>query len=63
MFLLEEARNCRRLAASFEGKAESAFLLKVASAFEELAHADAPWNRAANSGTCGEFSTHPIRLF
>ena len=44
MFLLEEAQVCRGLAAAFEGKAESPFLLKAAQAFEELALVGAPWH-------------------
>ena len=37
--LQSEAAECRRLAAAnYEGKPEAAFLLRVASVFEELAH-------------------------
>jgi hypothetical protein len=37
MFLLNEAEKCRRDAEALKGTAEAHFLLKIASAFEELA--------------------------
>jgi hypothetical protein len=33
----DEAENCRRQASSFAGRPEEAFLLKLASSFDELA--------------------------
>lgn len=40
--LAEEARECRRRASEFAGRAEQAFLLKLAVAFEEIA-GNAQW--------------------
>jgi hypothetical protein len=37
MFLLEEARSCRRDAEALKGTIEAPFLLRIARAFEELA--------------------------
>jgi len=36
--LQREAEQCRRQAGRFTGKPEAPFLLRLASAFEELAH-------------------------
>ena len=38
MFLLNEAEKCRRDAEALKGTVEAPFLLKIARAFEELAH-------------------------
>jgi hypothetical protein len=40
MFLLNEARKCRRQAKAYEGRPEAPFLLSIARAFEELAQKD-----------------------
>ena len=40
--LLEEAQNCRRQALAYVGNPEAPFLLRVASAFEDLARNRGP---------------------
>lgn len=37
MIFKEQAENCRRQASEFAGRPEAPFLLRVASAFDELA--------------------------
>jgi hypothetical protein len=37
MLFKEQAENCRRQATQYVGRAEAPFLLRVASAFDELA--------------------------
>ena len=51
MFFLEEARICRSLATSFEGKPEGVFLLDTARAFEDLALEGAPWQGSSHPFT------------
>lgn len=63
MFLVEEARVCRSLAAAFEGRAEASFLLKAAQAFDDLATRGAPWQAAGATVDHCEPSRHLIRLF
>lgn len=43
-FLQKEAATCRKLAREFAGRPERPFLLKMASAMEELALLGAPRN-------------------
>jgi hypothetical protein len=41
MMFKEQAENCRRQACEYAGRPEAPFLLRVASAFDELAVQDA----------------------
>jgi hypothetical protein len=47
MMFKEQAEKCRKQADEFAGRPEAPFLLRVASAFEELASEPAPHVRAA----------------
>ena len=71
MFLLEEGKECRRLARALEGRVEAPFLLNAANAFEKLARDGASWRSArgrripsgepaASQSACFDAATIPI---
>jgi hypothetical protein len=54
MFFKDQAENCRRQACQYVGRPEAPFLLRVASAFDELAG-------DANSGVIARRKTRQIQ--
>ena len=54
MLFKEQAENCRRQATQYVGRAEAPFLLRVASAFDELAI-------SANSGVIAQREARQIQ--